>query len=205
VGRLSGGERARCALALLVWRRPNLLVMDEPTNHLDMATREALTVALSSFEGALIVVSHDRHLLRATTDQLWLVHEGGVQPFDGDLDDYAAWVIERRRAQARPAAGPAEEAVRRPGQHRRQAAAERERLARARRPLQNRLGEIERRLQSVGEELKSVDARLASEAFYAGDADAVGEALKRRAQLDHAIKALEAQWFELQAQLDAIA
>jgi ATP-binding cassette subfamily F protein 3 len=101
VGRLSGGERARCALALLAWRRPNLLIMDEPTNHLDMPTREALTVALSSFEGALIVVSHDRHLLRATTDQLWLVHQSQLRLFDGDLDDYGAWVMTERRCAPR--------------------------------------------------------------------------------------------------------
>jgi ATP-binding cassette subfamily F protein 3 len=202
VGRLSGGERARCALALLAWRRPNLLVMDEPTNHLDMPAREALTVALSSFEGALCVVSHDRHLLRATTDQLWLVHEGGLQAFDGDLDDYGAWVMEQRRAQSRPDAGAA--APRRRSQERRQAAGERERLAKARRPLQTRLDDVEQRLQALSEEMKELDARLASEAFYSGDPEAVGEALKRRGQLDHTIQTLEAQWLELQSQLDAI-
>jgi ATP-binding cassette subfamily F protein 3 len=202
VGRLSGGERARCALALLAWRRPNLLVMDEPTNHLDMPTREALTIALSSFEGALLVVSHDRHLLRATTDQLWLVHEAGLQPLDGDLDDYAAWVIDRRRAQARPQSGAVE--PRRPGEQRRQAAGERERLAQARRPLQRRLASVEQRLQAASEELKSLDARLASEAFYAGDPESVGESLKQRRQLDQALQTLEAQWFDLQSQIDAI-
>jgi len=202
VGRLSGGERARCALALLAWRRPNLLVMDEPTNHLDMATREALTVALSSFEGALIVVSHDRHLLRATTDQLWLVHEAGLQSFDGDLDDYAAWVIERRRAQSRPDVDTAE--PRRRTEQRRQAAVERERLAKARRPLQTRLNDVEQRLQAASEEMKDLDSHLASEAFYSGDPEAVSEALKRRAQLDYAVQTLEAQWLELQSQLEAI-
>jgi ATP-binding cassette subfamily F protein 3 len=200
VGRLSGGERARCALALLVWRRPNLLVMDEPTNHLDMPTREALTVALSSFEGALIVVSHDRHLLRATTDQLWLVQQAGLQTFEGDLDDYAAWVIEQRRAQLRPTPGAAE----RRSEQRRQAAGERERLARARRPLQTRLDDLEQRLESISEEMKDLDARLASEAFYTGDPESVSQALKRRGQLDHALQTLEAQWLELQSQLDAI-
>jgi ATP-binding cassette subfamily F protein 3 len=203
VGRLSGGERARCALALLAWRRPNLLVMDEPTNHLDMSTREALTVALSSFEGALIVVSHDRHLLRATTDQLWLVHEAGVQLFEGDLDDYAAWVIDRRRAQVRPDAGASES--RRPADQRRQAAGERQRLARARRPLQLRLDAVEQRLQSVSEEMKDLDARLASEAFYSGDPELVRQALKRRGELEHALQTLESQWFDLHSQLDAIA
>src|SRR5450631_2816812 len=101
VGRMSGGEKARCALALIAWQRPNLLVLDEPTNHLDMETREALTMALSSFEGALLLVSHDRHLLRAATDQLWLVHDGVVGPYDGDLDQYTALVLASRRAEAR--------------------------------------------------------------------------------------------------------
>jgi ATP-binding cassette subfamily F protein 3 len=202
VGRLSGGERARCALALLVWGRPNLLVMDEPTNHLDMPTREALTVALSSFGGALVVVSHDRHLLRATTDQLWLVHEARLQPFDGDLDDYAAWVIERRRPQARPEAAASQPM--RPGEQRRQAAGARERLARARRPLQARLDALDRQMQSVSEEMKELDARLASEAFYTGDPDAVSQTLKRRGQLEQAMGALEGQWLLLQSQLDAI-
>ena len=100
IGPMSGGEKARCALALIAWKRPNVLVLDEPTNHLDMETREALTVALSSYEGALILVSHDRHLLRATVNQLWLVHDGRVGPFDGDLDDYTALVLASRRERA---------------------------------------------------------------------------------------------------------
>ena len=202
VGRLSGGERARCALALLAWRRPNLLIMDEPTNHLDMPTREALTVALSSFEGALIVVSHDRHLLRATTDQLWLVHQARLKPFDGDLDDYGAWVMNERRAQSRsePGAGDG----RRRNEQRRLVAVERDRLAKARRPVQHRLDATERRLHELTEQLKDVDRRLASEAFYAGDADAVSAALKSRGELEREIQRVEARWFELQSQIDAI-
>ena len=101
IGPMSGGEKARCALALIAWKRPNLLLLDEPTNHLDIETREALTVALSSYEGALILVSHDRHLLRATTDQLWLVHDGEVAPFDGDLDDYSSLILASRREGSR--------------------------------------------------------------------------------------------------------
>jgi ATP-binding cassette, subfamily F, member 3 len=97
IGPMSGGEKARCALALMAWRRPNLLLLDEPTNHLDIETREALTMALSSFGGALLLVSHDRHLLRATCDQLWLVHDGRVAEFGGDLEDYAALVLASRR------------------------------------------------------------------------------------------------------------
>jgi len=98
IGPMSGGEKARCALALIAWDRPNVLLLDEPTNHFDMETRDALTIALSSFEGALLLVSHDRYLLRAATDQLWLVHDGRVAEFEGDLDDYTRLVLNSRRA-----------------------------------------------------------------------------------------------------------
>jgi len=116
VGRMSGGEKARCALALIAWQRPNLLVLDEPTNHLDMETREALTMALSSFEGALLLVSHDRHLLRATADQLWLVHDGTVGPFDGDLDQYTAFVLASRRERSETQAQRSAKAARKQGE-----------------------------------------------------------------------------------------
>ena len=94
----SGGEKARLALALIVWQRPNLLLLDEPTNHLDLETREALTTALAQFEGTLVLVSHDRHLLRATTDQFIIVADGRVSPFDGDLDDYKEWLYKTKLA-----------------------------------------------------------------------------------------------------------
>jgi len=116
VGRMSGGEKARCALALIAWQRPNLLVLDEPTNHLDMETREALAMALSSFEGALLLVSHDRHLLRATADQLWLVHDGTVGPFDGDLDQYTAFVLASRRERSETQAQRSAKAARKQGE-----------------------------------------------------------------------------------------
>src|SRR5688500_11045250 len=92
----SGGEKARLALAMIVWQRPNLLLLDEPTNHLDLETREALTVALAQFEGTLVLVSHDRHLLRATTDQFLLVADGKLEPFDGDLGDYRDWLFKTK-------------------------------------------------------------------------------------------------------------
>jgi ATP-binding cassette subfamily F protein 3 len=107
VGSLSGGEKARLVLAMLVWQRPNLLLLDEPTNHLDLTTREALSIALNEFEGTVMLVSHDRALLRETCDEFWLVTRGGVQPFDGDLDDYQKWLLEVSRATARGAEPPA--------------------------------------------------------------------------------------------------
>jgi ATP-binding cassette subfamily F protein 3 len=101
VGSLSGGEKARLVLAMLVWQRPNLLLMDEPTNHLDLTTREALSIALNEFEGTVMLVSHDRALLRETCDEFWLVAKGRVEPFDGDLDDYQKWLLDVSRAAAR--------------------------------------------------------------------------------------------------------
>jgi len=101
VGTLSGGEKARLVLAMLVWQRPNLLLLDEPTNHLDLDTREALSMALNEFEGSLMLVSHDRALLREVCDEFWLVADGGVRPFDGDLDDYQKYLLDTARAQAK--------------------------------------------------------------------------------------------------------
>ena len=103
VGTMSGGEKARLVLALLVWQRPNLLLLDEPTNHLDLVTREALAMALNGFEGALLLVSHDRALLRAVCDEFWLVADGRVEPFDGDLDDYQRWLLDRARDEQKAA------------------------------------------------------------------------------------------------------
>jgi len=203
IGPMSGGEKARCALALLAWMRPNLLLLDEPTNHLDMQAREALTVALSSFGGALILVSHDRHLLRATTDQLWLVHDGLVTPFDGDLDEYAALVLASRRV-AREADGRGEsEAVSRRDE-RREAARERQRLTSARRPVQQKLAKLEEEIARLTDELRELDARLALPDFYHGDGEIVAEALRNRGALAHRLEALEARWLQLQEQLEAI-
>ena len=202
IGPMSGGEKARCALALIAWQRPNLLLLDEPTNHLDMETREALTVALSSYEGALLLVSHDRHLLRATCDQLWLVHDGRVAAFDGDLDDYASMVMASRRDRA-DSSGESDAPNRRV--QRKQEAAERQRLASARRPLQSRLTRLEKDLAKVSGELRELDAQLADPDFYhAGDEAVVAATLKRRGELSRQVEALEAQWLELTQEIEAI-
>jgi ATP-binding cassette, subfamily F, member 3 len=97
VGSMSGGEKARLVLAMIVWQRPNLLLLDEPTNHLDLATREALSMALNEFEGTVMLVSHDRALLRAVCDEFWLVGRGEIKPFDGDLDDYQRYLLEESK------------------------------------------------------------------------------------------------------------
>ena len=201
VGPMSGGEKARCALALLAWQRPNLLLLDEPTNHLDMETREALTMALSSFEGALLLVSHDRHLLRAATDALWLVHDGRVGMFDGDLDDYASLVLASRREAGETASDEA------PSRRelRRQQARERNRKSSARKPLQDRIAQTESELALVSSEVRELDALLAAPDFYhAGDPDKVAATLKRRGELATRVEEMEARWLELTAELEAM-
>jgi ATP-binding cassette subfamily F protein 3 len=203
VGPMSGGEKARCALALLAWRRPNLLLLDEPTNHLDMETREALTMALSSYDGALLLVSHDRHLLRAATDQLWLVHDGRVASFDGDLDEYAALVLASRRVARDSDSAAAAESVNRRDE-RRGAARERQRLADARRPVQKRIDRLEDEIARVSGELRELDARLAAPDFYHGGGDEVAAMLKSRGTLAARLEQLESRWLALHGELEAI-
>ncbi|HSJ96275.1 MAG TPA: ATP-binding cassette domain-containing protein, partial [Myxococcota bacterium] len=162
----SGGEKARLALALIVWQRPNLLLLDEPTNHLDIDMREALAQALVDFEGALVVIAHDRHLLSAATDQWLLVADGALRPFEGDLDDYKEWSRQyRARASGGPAAQAAAPAVSRKDERRAEAAA-RQRGAQARRPFEKRLAAIEAELEPLVRETAETEAWLASAAAY---------------------------------------
>ena len=205
VGPFSGGEKARLALALLSWDKPNLLVLDEPTNHLDMQTREALTMALSAFDGSVLLVSHDRHLLGATTERLWLVHDGVVGEFDGDLDDYAKIVLETRKATLaeKPKAADATPSVNKK-EARQQAAQERQRIAALKKPLQKELAKVEKAMDPMSEELKALDTKLADENFYNGDPEEVAATLKRRGELASELEELEMRWLEISEELAAI-
>ena len=156
VGTLSGGEKARLVLAMLVWQRPNLLLLDEPTNHLDLTTREALSMALNEFEGTVMLVSHDRALLREVCDEFWLVAGGALKPFDGDLDDYQRWLLEQSKAAAKanrarpgPGAGrPRAAAGRTPGRQRSDTA----------KPLKKELKQIDNRLGVLFAERDGIEA-----------------------------------------------
>ncbi len=208
---MSGGEKARLALALIAWKKPNLLVLDEPTNHLDMETREALTMALSTFEGAVLLVSHDRHLLRAVTDQLWLVHNGLVKPYDGDLDDYAKLVLEHRRTTAQQARmeregeKPAQQPSVNKKEARRLEAQERQRIAELRKPLKKELDAVEKSLARASEALRALDAKLADPEFYNGsDQDLVAKTLREHGELAPKVEALETRWLELSEAIEAI-
>jgi len=211
----SGGEKARLALALIVWQRPNLLLLDEPTNHLDLETREALTVALAQFEGTLVLVSHDRHLLRATTDQFLIVADGRLQPFDGDLDDYRDWLFRTKLAPDAPAAPlpearkavpakPAAPAADRRGQKRKEAE-ERQRQSDARKPIESRIKRLEEQMAKLNAQKSAIDARLADPQIY-GEANK--EALKAlildQAYVARELALLEAEWLEQQERLEAL-
>jgi ATP-binding cassette subfamily F protein 3 len=200
VGRFSGGERARLALALVIWQRPNLLLLDEPTNHLDLDMREALTLALQEYEGAMVLVSHDRHLLRTATDSLMLVAGGRVQEFDGDLDDYRDW-LSARDAPARtrsPAAGERRD-------QKRAAAASRQQAAQRKKPIVSRIGRLEREMADLSAEKARIESQLASEAFYNGaDREEVAAALRDQARVSGRLETVEAEWLALQAELEQL-
>ena len=209
VAQMSGGEKARLALALIAWDKPNLLVLDEPTNHLDMETREALTLALSTFSGSVLTVSHDRHLLRAAADKLWLVREGAVKEFDGDLDDYAELVLADRRALAQEAkaAKPQAEAspAVTPKEARREAARERARVAALRKPFLAAVESAEKRMAEIDAELEKLDRAIADPAFFSRDPAAAEEALRARGRLAAEKDEQEEIWMEASEKLEAIA
>ena len=208
----SGGEKARLALALIVWQRPNLLLLDEPTNHLDLETREALTVALAQFEGTLVLVSHDRHLLRATTDEFLIVADGGLRPFDGDLDDYRDWLFKTKLAKPEPPASiprakpePARESGDRKEQKRLEAEA-RQRLSARRKPIESRIRRLEELMDRLNHRKSELDGLLADSAIYAdGNKDVLKQALFEQAQATRELEQLEAEWLEQQDALEALA
>ena len=193
----SGGERARLALALIAWDKPNLLLLDEPTNHLDLDMREALADALADFDGALVLVSHDRHLLGLVCDSFWRVADGAVEAFDGDLDDYARWLRSRGGAvkKSSEAATPVESAADR----RRASAAQREQGKAAR----ARVRKIEARVAAIDADLAALEAKLADPATYNGPTAEMMKLGQRQADLRREKETLEAEWLELYEQLEA--
>ena len=219
VGSMSGGEKARLVLCMIVWQRPNLLLLDEPTNHLDLATREALSMALNEFEGTVMLVSHDRALLRAVCDEFWLVSRGGIAPFDGDLDDYQRYLLDMakqsREAQrqeqkdllrgnvAAPAvvavtmAAPAPSVNRSPEQ-RKQDSQRRQQLTEQLRPLKKELEQNEKRTAALSQQKNQLEARLSQPASPKDMADA-GRELKA---VNDQIETLELRWLELTEQIE---
>ena len=216
VGQFSGGEKARLVLAMIVWQRPNLLLLDEPTNHLDLATREALAVALNEFEGTLMLVSHDRALLRSVCDEFWLVARGGVAPFDGDLEDYQRYLLDesRRRkeeqaAQAAPTPRTGDPAdtqrpstALNPAEQRRQEAQRRQQQAERTRPHQRALQQAEQRMQAIERERTQLEARLSTAGLAPADLADAGRQLKT---LQDELAQLEEAWLTHASAIEALA
>jgi len=226
VGSMSGGEKARLVLCMLVWQRPNLLLMDEPTNHLDLATREALSMALNEFEGTVMLVSHDRALLRAVCDEFWMVSRGGVSPFDGDLDDYQRYLLDeakRLRAEATAAANAALTVAATPvavapvvatpvsvapdkplvasREQRKDDAQQRKETNEKKRPLKKEQDGIEKTMASLEAEKQSLHDKLASPLAPAD----IANAGKRLKVVEDELEELELRWLELTAQLETLA
>lgn len=197
----SGGEKARLALALIAWGKPNLLLLDEPTNHLDLEMRLALTMALQEFAGAVVVVSHDRHLLKSTTDEFFLVADGRVQPFDGDLEDYARWLVDYRVRQA-PVSNTESNLDKTDKRAQRQAAAAlRQQLA----PLKREADKLEKELGQLHERLAAVEARLGDSAIYeAASKNQLREALAEQAKLKGHEADLEERWMDALETLETL-
>ncbi|GAC1571305.1 MAG: hypothetical protein NVS3B3_24900 [Aquirhabdus sp.] len=220
----SGGEKARLALAMIVWQRPNLLLLDEPTNHLDLETREALTEALAQFEGTLVVVSHDRHLLRATTDQFIIVADGKVAPFDGDLDDYKDWLFKTKLAAKNsatdaalpkagskvkiasavaPAAAVVDTADRR--EQKRAEAEARQKLAAQKKPIESRIKRLDEQIAKRSAQKHTVDTRLADPEIYDKDKKKeLATLLADQAFYAKELTQLEAEWLEQQEALEQL-
>ena len=205
VAPFSGGEKSRLALALLIRSQPNLLLLDEPTNHLDLEMREALAFALQDYEGGVVLVSHDRHLLRTCADELWLVADGRARPFDGDLDDYGAWLAAQRAAQRAPPADVAAEKVQR-RQRREEEAAQRQALLAQRRPLVREIEQLDRQLAQWTAECAALAQQLADPACYGpgGDRNAIDALHRRQAQLADQIATAEERWLEAHSALDSL-
>lgn len=207
VSRFSGGEKARLALAMIAWQKPNLLLLDEPTNHLDLEMRHALTLALQEFSGAVMVVSHDRHLLSNTVDEYWLVVDGGISNFEGDLEDYARWLKERQAAERRVDKSRESSAAEQSSTNavnkkmdRKEAARLREQL----KPLKNRVNKLEQQMDQARASLTRIEEALAETSLYsdAGRKVELQSLLKDQGNLQQQVDALEMEWLEASEELE---
>jgi ATP-binding cassette subfamily F protein 3 len=190
-------------LALLVWQKPNLLLLDEPTNHLDLEMREALTLALQGFEGAMVIVSHDRHLLRTTTDEFYLVHQQRLEAFDGDLDDYHKWLTEQDKNQnetkvANNTPAAPQSATARKDLKRREAD-----FRQQIRPLRQKLEKHEKQMAKLQQALTDIESALSDPAIYQDDAKPkLTSLLAQQGPLKNELEQVELEWMEISEQLE---
>ncbi|PKF80546.1 ABC transporter ATP-binding protein [Vibrio sp. vnigr-6D03] len=204
VAPFSGGEKARLVLALVVWQKPNLLLLDEPTNHLDLDMRQALTMALQTFEGAMVIVSHDRYLLRATTDDLYLVHDRQVAPFDGDLSDYYKWLTEQQKAErkelqaATPEKSTDNSAAARKEQKRKEAE-----FRKLTAPIRKNLTKLEQKMDKLGQILSDTETQLGDTDLYQAENKAkLNEVLAQQASAKSELEDIEMEWMAEQEALE---
>ncbi|MDE4011294.1 ABC transporter ATP-binding protein [Glaesserella parasuis] len=207
VSSFSGGEKARLVLALIVWQRPNLLLLDEPTNYLDLDMRQALTEALTQYEGSLVIVSHDRHLLRSTVNEFYLVHDGKVEEFNGDLEDYQKWLnelnaqLEFAKKADNPTACHNENSAVNRKEQKRQEAELRQQAA----PLRKKLTQLEKELEKLTASLTTLEETLASPEIYDVENKAkLTDTLAKRVATKKQLEEVEMEWLEVQEQLEVL-
>ena len=201
----SGGEKARLALALVIWQRPNLLLLDEPTNHLDLEMRHALNLALQEYEGAIVVVSHDRHLLKTTTESLLLVANGAVTEFDGDLEDYRNWLNQAQSRHAETLTPTQSVSIGDRREQKRQEAEARNTRSAKRRPLENAVRALEKEIGQLTAEKSRLDGLLVTGALYAeGRKEDLKLALRRQAEINAKLSELEQNWLLRQTELEML-
>jgi ATP-binding cassette subfamily F protein 3 len=201
VAPFSGGEKARLVLALLVWQKPNLLLLDEPTNHLDLEMRYALTMALQAYEGAMVVVSHDRALLRATTDEFYLVHDRSVEPFDGDLGHYQQWLTQSDKSTAPPKEAGTSPTANRKEQKRREAE-----FRQQTQPLRKALTQWEKKTETLQLQLEQVETKMADPAYYEAERKVeLSQLIRDQTQIKRELEEAETQWLMHEEQLDQLA
>ncbi|OOF83123.1 ABC transporter ATP-binding protein [Rodentibacter ratti] len=206
VSSFSGGEKARLVLALIVWQRPNLLLLDEPTNHLDLDMRQALTEALVDYEGSLVVVSHDRHLLRNTVEEFYLVHDKQVEEFKGDLEDYQKWLMEQNNPSS---VKSAEQNLPQENTHSSQNRKEQKRreaeLRQQTAPLRKKITQLEEKMNTLTEQLAEIENGLADSALYSAEnKEKLTALLAQQVETKKALEAVETDWMETQEMLEEI-
>ena len=200
----SGGEKARLVLALIVWQRPNLLLLDEPTNHLDLDMRQALTEALVDYEGSLVVVSHDRHLLRNTVEEFYLVHDKQVEEFKGDLDDYQKWLTEQNnQSTTKSAEEKADTENANSSQNRKEQKRREAELRQQTAPLRKKITQLEEKMNKLSEQLAEIENSLAdSELYNAENKEKLTALLAQQVEVKKALEEVEVDWLEAQEQLE---
>jgi ATP-binding cassette subfamily F protein 3 len=203
VGSMSGGEKARLVLCMMVWQRPNLLLLDEPTNHLDLATREALAMALNEFEGTLMLVSHDRALLRSVCDEFWMVSRGGIEPFDGDLDDYQRYLLDEAKRQREAIKEASSAAAKAERKAQAEASAAQAKLKHKPAPtgsLKRKLQDVEARMAVLNTEGAALEGHL-SQSPPPSDFANLGKRLKA---VNEELQVLEEQWLTISGEIESL-